>query len=85
MRTTDKDTTGKDITETLAYTMNEAAALSRLSRRTLELYVAQKLLPSRKIGKRRLILRRDLENFLKRDQPSPTVVRGTGNNHANED
>jgi hypothetical protein len=57
----------------LAVSLNEAAAMASVSRRSLENYIAAKLLPSRKIGKRRIILVRDLDRFLRRDQPSPTA------------
>ena len=58
----------------LAVSLNEAAAMIGSSRRSLENYIAAKLLPSRKIGKRRIILVRDLKIFLERDQPSPTTL-----------
>jgi hypothetical protein len=54
----------------LAVSMNEAASMITCSRRTLENYIAAKLLPSRKVGKRRVVLLRDLEKFLRVDQPS---------------
>lgn len=53
----------------IAVSTREAASLSGISERTIQQYVAAKLLPSRKIGGRRLILLRDLEKFLRRDQP----------------
>jgi hypothetical protein len=54
----------------LAVSLPEAAAMSGLSRRTLENYARLKILPVRKIGTRTLVLLRDLEKFLQRDQPS---------------
>ncbi len=54
----------------LAVSMNEAARLAGVSRRSLENYAALKMLPTRKIGYRRLVLVRDLEKFLSSDRPS---------------
>jgi excisionase family DNA binding protein len=51
--------------ERLALGINEAAALSGLSRATLYRLIGAKKLPSRKVGKRRLILPADLESMLK--------------------
>jgi len=59
----------------LAVDLRTAAELCSLSRRSLENYITAKLLPSRKIGKRRLVLVRDLQDFLRRDQPSASVRR----------
>jgi excisionase family DNA binding protein len=53
----------------IAVGTREAASLSGISERTIQQYIAAKLLPARKIGKRRLILLRDLEKFLRKDQP----------------
>jgi hypothetical protein len=46
-----------------------------ISPRTLQNYVWAKRFPSRKIGRRTVVLVRDLELFLREDQPSPTRVR----------
>lgn len=59
-----------DVYKQLAVSLNQAAAISGISRRSLENYVAAKLLASHKIGKRRIIFLRDLEKFLRKDQPS---------------
>ncbi len=42
-----------------------------LSLRSIQNYIAAKKIPARKVGKRILILVRDLEEFLRKDQPSP--------------
>ena len=42
-----------------------------ISPRSIQNYVKVKTLPARKIGKRTVLLVKDLEAFLKRDQPSP--------------
>lgn len=57
-------------TKPIAVGMSEAARLSGLSRRTLENYLAAKVLESLKVGRRRLIKIRDLERFLSSDRPS---------------
>lgn len=57
-------------TEKLAVTVLEASALVSLCPRTIENYIASGVLPSRKIGRRRLVLVRDLKKFLQTDQPS---------------
>ena len=57
----------------LAVSLNEASAITALSRRTLENYIRAKRLPARKIGRRTVICVRALEQFLRQDQPSPTV------------
>lgn len=46
-----------------------AAAMSSLSKRTLQNYIRAKRLRALKIGKRTLIRVRDLESFLQNDQP----------------
>lgn len=53
----------------LAVSTRKAADLLDISERTIQQYIAAKLLPARKIGGRRLILVRDLEKFLRKDQP----------------
>jgi hypothetical protein len=57
----------------LAVGLSEAAKISDLSRRTLENYIRAKILPARKIGRRTLVLVRDLEQFLRKDHPSPRL------------
>jgi excisionase family DNA binding protein len=57
----------------LAVDLAEASRLSTLSRRTLENYIRVKRLRARKVGRRTLILMRDLEAFLRSDQPSPKL------------
>lgn len=59
----------------LAVGLPEAARLASVSRRSLENYISAKLLPSRKLGRRRVILMRDLERFLSADRPSAHKVR----------
>ena len=54
----------------LAVGTQEAAAMLSLSLRSVQNYIAAKRIPTRKVGKRTLILVRDLEAFLGRDQPS---------------
>jgi excisionase family DNA binding protein len=46
-----------------------AANWLRISLRTLDFYLATKRLPVRRIGRRVLIQRRDIEKFAARDQP----------------
>jgi hypothetical protein len=46
-----------------------------ISLRTLQNYVWAKRFPSRKIGRRTLVLVRDLELFLCKDQPSPGAAQ----------
>lgn len=55
----------------IAVGLAEAARLSGLSRRSIEYlcYGADPRLPSRKVGKRRLILYADLRRFLSGDRP----------------
>ena len=83
-RMTDRSSTGEQVSHVLpearkkvvdasgrlAVSINEAAATIGISRRSVENYIAAKVLPSRKLGKRRVILVRDLQNFLRSDQPS---------------
>jgi excisionase family DNA binding protein len=59
----------------LAVSIEEAARLLSCSPRSIQNYVALKILPSRKIGRRRLIPVRALEVFLRHDQPSPSPLR----------
>lgn len=65
----------QNLTEKLAVSITEAAHLLSCSPRTIQSYVALKVLPSRKIGRRRLIPVRALESFLRQDQPSPPNAR----------
>lgn len=62
-------------TERLAVDTREAARLTGLSPRTIQNYIAAKLLPARKIGRRTVLHVKDLETFLKRDQPSVSKPR----------
>jgi excisionase family DNA binding protein len=55
----------------LAVGIAEAARMTDLSRRSIENYIAAKLLPSVRLGRRRLIRVRDLQKFLAADRPSP--------------
>jgi hypothetical protein len=59
--------------EILAVDLNRASAMCSLSRRTLENYVKVGRLRARKVGRRTLVLVRDLEQFLGHNQPSPIV------------
>ena len=64
---------GKSATASVRPLVVDLAAASRistLSRRTLENYIRAKRLRARKVGRRTLILMRDLEAFLRSDQPS---------------
>jgi excisionase family DNA binding protein len=54
----------------LAVSAPEAAAMLSLSLRSIQNYIAAKKIPARKVGKRTLILVSDLEEFLRKDQPS---------------
>lgn len=57
----------------LAVGIREAAQMLGVSPRTIQNYVAAKLLPYRKIGRRTVIPIRGLETFLRADQPSPVA------------
>ena len=59
-------------TEKLAVGIREAAQMLSVSPRTIQNYVAAKLLPACKIGRRTVIPVRALEAFLRTDHPSPT-------------
>ncbi len=59
-----------DKNEKLAVSLREAAAMLSLSTRSIQNYIAVNKIPARKVGRRTLILVRDLEAFLRRDQPS---------------
>jgi excisionase family DNA binding protein len=56
--------------EKLSVGLREAAGMLGLSTRTLQNYVWAKRIPSRKVGRRTLVLVSDLELFLGSDQPS---------------
>jgi len=58
-------------TQALAVSLKTAAQMISVSRRTLEHYIRARRLPSLKIGRRTLIRMRDLEAFLREDQPAP--------------
>jgi excisionase family DNA binding protein len=60
-----------DDNQKLAVNIREAAAMLSLSSRSIQNYIAARKIPARKVGKRTLILVRDLEEFLRKDQPSP--------------
>jgi excisionase family DNA binding protein len=55
-----------NVSDRLAYTINEAAAASRLGRTTIYDLIKRRELPLVKVGARSLIRRRDLEAFLER-------------------
>ena len=54
----------------LAVTIVEAARTISVSPRTIQNYIQAGILPSRKIGRRTVILIRDLERFLRSDKRS---------------
>jgi len=58
------------VQDKLAVSASEAAAMLPLSLRSIQNYIAAKRIPARKVGKRTLILVRDLQEFLRKDQPS---------------
>jgi len=62
-------------TQKIAVSVRDAAAMLSVSPRTIQNYIAAKLLPARKIGRRTVIPIRALENFLRTDQPSPVAER----------
>jgi excisionase family DNA binding protein len=57
--------------EKLAVNIREAARLLSVSPRTIQNYLAAKVLPARKIGRRTVIPVRALEAFLRSDHASP--------------
>ena len=59
----------------LAVGVRDAAAMLSLSPRSIQNYIATNRIPARKVGKRTLILVRDLEAFLRKDQPSAVRER----------
>jgi len=56
----------------LAVDMPEAAAMISVSTRTLQQYVAAGIIPTKKIGRRRVVTVAALEDFIRRDHTSPT-------------
>jgi excisionase family DNA binding protein len=63
------------IQERLALSIEEAAQMLSVCRRTLESYISSGLLKSRKLGRRRVVLVADLHKFLSADKPSPASVQ----------
>jgi excisionase family DNA binding protein len=63
-----------DQTQKIAVSVREAAAMLSISPRTIQNYIAAKLLPARKIGRRTVIPVRALEAFLRSDHASLTRV-----------
>jgi hypothetical protein len=61
--------------EPLAVSVHEAARMIGVCPRSVQNYVASKVLTSRKIGRRRVITVAALKDFLRRDQPSPSGVK----------
>jgi excisionase family DNA binding protein len=59
--------------DVLACNVAEAARLLGVSPRTIATLVARKELPSRKIGRRRVIPIRALQEFLRRDHSTQSV------------
>jgi hypothetical protein len=45
-----------------------------VSPRSIQNYIRAKMIPARKIGRRTVIPVRALENFLRKDQPSPGIA-----------
>lgn len=60
----------------IAVSTREAARMLSVSPRTIQNYVAAKMLPSRKIGRRTVIPVKALEAFIRHDQPSPKASLG---------
>jgi hypothetical protein len=67
-----------DKTDKLAVDVRTASHMLSVSPRTIQNYIRLKMLPARKLGRRTVLLVKDLEAFLKRDQPSP-VSKPSGN------
>jgi len=63
-------------TNRLAVSISEAAAILGISPRSVQKYIASKLLPARKLGRRTVIPVCALEAFLRKDQPSPSNQGG---------
>ena len=64
-----------DTNQKLAVSLREAAAMLSISSRMIQHFIAVDRIPARKVGKRILILVRDLEEFLRVDQPTPILKR----------
>lgn len=60
--------------ETLAVNTHEAARMLSVSPRTIQYFIAAKLLTARKIGRRTVIPVQSLEVFLRSDHASPVQV-----------
>jgi excisionase family DNA binding protein len=58
--------------EKLAVNIRNAAQMLSVSPRTIQNYIAAKILPARKIGRRTVIPVRALEAFLRTDHAPPT-------------
>jgi excisionase family DNA binding protein len=58
-------------TNKLAVDIRSAAEMLSVSPRTIQNYIAAKMLPARKIGRRTVITVRALESFLRADQSLP--------------
>ena len=64
--------------EKLAVDIRTAAEMLGVSTRTLQNYIAAKILPARKIGRRTVILVSALKAFVRADQP---VANSRGDGH----
>jgi excisionase family DNA binding protein len=62
--------------EPLTVDTREAARRLGISRRLVQLFIARGELKSRKLGRRRLIPLKALQNFLRRDHPTKPQARG---------
>ena len=62
----------------LAVDLDTAATITSLCRRTLENHIRANRLKAVKVGRRTLVRVRDLEAFLRSDQPSP-APKSNGN------
>ena len=60
-------------TQRLAVSTSEAAQMLSVSRRTIQSYIAAKVLPARKIGRRTVIPIRELGGILANDHASPVA------------
>jgi excisionase family DNA binding protein len=67
--------TANESTLKLLLTRSEAAATLSISIRTLDALLARGELPTRRLGRRRLIARTDLERFIKRDHATDRPMR----------
>ena len=56
--------------EPLLFSRRQAAKMLSISLRTLDHLIAAKEIPARRVGRRRLILRRSLEEFARHDHPT---------------